>query len=132
MFRHHLCTLYILLILLCPILSFAFTDTATIPLETPQLTESTLIEGIGWSAIGQATETHACKTAHDHAVQHIRKGIVLARSKRLVTAEQLSKAYPATIIRSWDPALGKCTITLQLEVPGPPTRSVPVTQEQRN
>ncbi len=91
-----------------------------IPLPTPHLTESTLIQGTGWSGRGNVQEGLACELAENRALAQLKKGITLARTKRLLSPEELSQALPIRIHKRWDRAEGRCIVQLELEVPNQP------------
>lgn len=97
-----------------------------IPQPDHRITESTLIQGTGWSGTGNRNESLACDLAQSRAIHQIKKGIALSRSKGWITAEELSPALPLTCYRHWDPRAGRCTIRLELEVPSAPKSGIPI------
>lgn len=88
-----------------------------IPLPDPRLNESTLIYGTGWSGRGNRNESLACDLAELRAIQQVRKGIAVARSKGLITTDELSRALPVRRFQEWDRAAGRCTVRMELEIP---------------
>jgi len=105
---------------------------AGIPLPAPRINESTLIQGIGWSAGRSQNESLACDLADNRAIQQLKKGIALARAKGLITTEELSRALPLTCYRNWDRHAGRCTIRLELEVPVLSKSGLPVMLERHD
>jgi len=88
-----------------------------LPIPEPTITESTLIQGTGWSLGRSRNESLACEVAHTRAMAQLSKGIEVAQTKRLVTVEELAHALPMTILRSWDHKAGRCTVRMRIEIP---------------
>ncbi len=117
-----------ILFLVLPGFVFAGTDEvlSAIPQPPPKLAESTIIQGTGWSAPGNGNQSLACEVAENRALLQLKKGITVARQKRLVTPDEFSHALPLDIYRTWDPGRGICTIKLQLVIPVQPKGSMPI------
>ena len=127
-------TLILLLLLLCPATVWAEEppeQLTAIPQPDPQISETTVITGTGWSGRGNRNESLTCELAHSRAIHQIRKGIALSRSKGWITAEELSRAVPVTQERSWDADNGRCTVKMELAVPSlqtPTRRGIPIVE----
>lgn len=113
----HTITLSLLVLLIIPATLWADDQLTAIPQPAPRISESTLIQGTGWSGNGNRNESLACDLAEARAIQQVRKGIALARAKRLVTTDELSHAVPVTREYYWDPAIGRCIVRMELAVP---------------
>lgn len=122
----------LLLTLFIPTLLWADDQLSSIPVPAPRITESTLIQGTGWSAGGNRNESIACDLAEHRAIQQVKKGIAVARAKRMITSEELSHARPLTRFRNWDRVEGWCTIRMELEIPSIPKSSgIPIIHERQ-
>jgi hypothetical protein len=129
--RHTFTLSLLLLMLLIPGLLWAEDRLSSIPVPNPRISESTLIQGIGWSAGGTRNESLACDLTDNRAIHQLKNGIALARAKGLITTQELSRALPLTRYRNWDPRAGRCTIRLELEVPVLPKTGVPIMLERQ-
>lgn len=116
----------LLLTLLIPTLLWADDQLTSIPLPDPRITESTLIQGTGWSAGGNRNESIACDLAESRAIQQIKRGIAVVRAKGMITTEELSRALPLTSSQHWDRVAGRCTVQMELEVPSIPKSGIPI------
>ncbi|MDE3220612.1 MAG: hypothetical protein KGO23_14680, partial [Nitrospirota bacterium] len=113
----HTVTLSLLVLLIIPAILWAEDQLTSIPMPDPRISESTLITGTGWSDRGTRNESLACDLAQARAIQQIKKGIALSRSKGGITAEELSRAVPVTQERYWDAENGRCIVRMKLAVP---------------
>ena len=113
----HMITLSLLVLLIIPATLWAEDQLTSIPMPDPRISESTLITGTGWSGRGTRNESLACDLAQARAIQQIKKGIALSRSKGWITAEELSRAVPVTEERYWDAENGRCIVRMKLAVP---------------
>ena len=126
--------LFLLLLALLPAVLAPTPATADglpgLPLPEPRIAESTLIQGTGWSLGWSRNESLACEVAHNRAMTQLSKGIKVAQNKRLVNVDELAHALPMTILRSWNPETGRCTIKIRVEIPVQPKSSIPVLHER--
>jgi hypothetical protein len=113
----HAITSSLLFLFMLPATLWAEDQLTAIPQPAPRISESTLIQGTGWSGGGNRNESLACDLAEARAIQQVRRGIALAREKGLVTADELSLAVPVTREHYWDPAIGRCIVRVELAVP---------------
>lgn len=122
--RHIIISL--LLLLVFPATLWAEDQLSAMPMLDPQVNESTLIQGIGWSANGNRNESLACDLAEARAIQQVKRGIALARAKGLIMADELSHALPITRAQQWDRVAGRCVVKMQLEIPSLPKAGIPI------
>ena len=120
----------LLLTLLTPTRLWADDQLSSIPVPAPRITESTLIQGTGWSAGGNRNESIACDLAEHRAIQQVKKGIAVVRAKHMITIEELSHALPLRRFRNWDRGEGRCTIRMELEIPSIHTTGIPIIHER--
>lgn len=114
----HTITLSLLVLLIIPATLWAEDLLTSIPMPDPRISESTLITGTGWFGRGTRNESLACDLAQGRAIQQIKKGIALSRSKGWITGEELSRAVPVmTQERYWDAENGRCIVQMKLAVP---------------
>lgn len=113
-------------LLVLPATLWADDQVTAIPLPAPRLSESTLITGTGWSDSGNRNESLACHLAESRAIQQVKRGIALARSKGLLTTDELSRALPARRFQQWDRAAGRCIVRMELEIPSTPKSGIPI------
>lgn len=121
----------LLLTFFIPTLLWADDQLSSIPVPAPHINESILIQGTGWSAGGNRNESLACDLADSRAIQQLKKGIAVARAKRMITTEELSHALPVTRYRNWDRFEGRCMIRMELEVPSIPKSGIPIIHERQ-
>jgi hypothetical protein len=114
--------LLIILTLICflPVLSLAESTNSPMTFSIPQteITDSTLIEGIGWSGTGNTDEQLACEIAENRALLQLKQGIAVARLKNMVSQEELMHAFPLTIYRQWNRSEGRCVMKMHISIPG--------------
>ncbi len=110
-------TISLLSLLMLSATLWADDQVTAIPQPDHRITESTLIQGTGWSGSGNRNESLACDLAQSRAIHQIKKGIALSRSKGWITAEELSHAVPVTREHYWDPDIGRCIVRMELAVP---------------
>lgn len=87
-------------------------------------TDSTLIQGTGWSGTGTRNESLACDLAQSRATSHLKAGLAVAEAKGLLTAVELMSALHMSRIQDWDQAIGRCTVRLEVRVPSRPTSHI--------
>ena len=116
--------LLLVLMIVSPVL--ADESLSAIPLPEPRLTESTLIEGTGWSGTGNRNESLACDLAYNRAVQQLKNGVAFAKARRMISPVDLESRLPLTVERNWNATAGRCTVKLQLEIPTSPRGTLPV------
>lgn len=101
-----------------------------LPLPEPRITESTVIQGTGWSRGRSRNESLSCEIAYTRAMAQLSKGIDVARTKHLMTSDELAHALPLTMLRSWNPDMGRCTVNVRIEIPVHPRSSIPVLHDR--
>lgn len=113
----------VLLMTLCTLTLFvpvrAMTETAPDAPLLPDagISDSTLIRGTGWSAAGNWNESLACNLAQSRAIEQVKRAVALARSKGLITIDELSRTLSVTRTQQWDRAVGRCIVRMELEIP---------------
>ena len=122
----HTIIMSLFLLLVLPATLWADDQLTAIPLPDPRIREATVITGTGWSGRGNRNESLACDLAGSRAIQLIKKGIALSRSKGWITTEELSRAVPVTRQYHWDRPTGRCIVRMELEVPSTPKSGIPI------
>lgn len=122
----HTITLSLLVLLIIPATLWAEDQLTAIPQPAPRISESTLIQGTGWSGNGNRNVSLACDLAEARAIQQVRRGVALAREKGLVTTDELNRALPITRSQHWDRTAGRCTVRMQLEIPSIERPGIPI------
>lgn len=121
----------ILFLLMLPGITRADTSLLAIPQPSPRLSESTIIQGTGWSAPGNRNESLACELAGNRAMKQLKHGITVAHQKHLVSPDEFSQTEPVQISRRWNREAGICTVDMQLIIPVLKTRSIPILHERQ-
>ncbi len=83
----------------------------------PLVSRMTTIEGKGWSLNGFNSQAFACQHAYFNAFEQLKQGMAVAKSQKFISQSAQVQDWPATIIRNWNQHLGRCTITIRIDIP---------------
>lgn len=109
---------------LLPVSLWAQNDMRTMRVPDSYNTDSTLIQGTGWSGTGNRNESLACDLAQSRAMSHLKAGVVVAETKGLLITAEVMSALHISRTQDWDQAIGRCTVRLEVHVPSRPTSHI--------